>query len=168
MLSFLCSRQNCCPIYCPTLIGPQGPMGPQGPQGPAGATTVESILVGNDGTQTVTANSLVNLGTVVNSYGANITFTSPSTITLLAGTYYIVFQSLVANSSSSGDVGASMQVNGVVVPVAAKYVSATTTQTQIVLLYNLTVTSATTITILNASTVSNIYHDPSLSVLKLV
>lgn len=126
------------------------------------------MLVDNDGTQTVTANTLVDLGSIINSTGTSITFTSPNVVNLGVGTYILLFESLISNTSSdSGDVGASMLVNGTVVPNASEYTPATTTQSQFVLMHSLTVTAATTVSIRNGSSVSNQYHDTSLLILKI-
>ncbi len=150
---------------------PQGLTGATGPTGPTGATptiSLDSILVSNDGLQTVTTNSALNLGTVINTTGTNITFTAPNTVNITTpGTYYVLFEVLAANTSTSGDVGASMEINGTIVPTASEYVSSTTTQTQFVLQHNITITSNSTITINNNSTVSNNYHDSSISVIKI-
>ena len=161
------------------LIGPTGPTGATGPQGligptgPTGATgptpvvALDSTLVDNDGEQTVTAGSLVNLGTVINMTGTSAIYTAPDTVSLAAGTYYIHYDALISNTSTAGDVGASLLINGVVANNAAEYVPATTTETQISLQHSLTVTSTTLVTIQNASTVSNQFHDSSLFVLKI-
>ena len=149
--------------------GPQGLQGVVGPTGPTGpAVTIDSALVDNDGTQTVAADSLVDLGTLINSTGTSITFTSPNTINLAEpGSYYILYSTLVSNTGAAGDVGASLLVNGTVVNNASEYVPATSTQTQIVAQHSLTITDPTTITISNESTVSNDYHDSSLSIIKI-
>ena len=149
--------------------GPTGPIGPTGPTGPKGpSVALDSILVDNDGTQIVAANSLINLGTLINSTGTSLTFTAPSTVNLSPGTYYILYESLISNvAGSPGDVGASLLLNGSIVNNASEYVPATTTQTQIVLQHNVTLTSTSTIQIKNISNVRNSYHDSSLSVIKI-
>lgn len=134
---------------------------------PTPTPTIDSILVDNDGEQSVAANNLVDLGEIINSTGTSITYTSPNTVTLEPGTYYILWECLVFNESTAGDIGASMLVNGVVAPNASEYMPATETETQSILQHNITVTADTTISILNASTVTNNYHDSSLSVIKL-
>ncbi len=97
-----------------------------------------------------------------------MTFTSPNTVNLtVPGTYYILYECLISNVSTAGDVGASMLINGTVVGNAAEYVPATSTQTQIVLQHNVTIAEPTTLTIENRSTVSNNYHDSSLSIIKI-
>ena len=60
-----------------------------------------------------------------------------------------------------------MLVNGVAANNASEYVPATTTQTQIALQHSITIAGNTTIQISNESTVSNNYHDSSLSILKI-
>lgn len=179
-----CCLSTCKPIMinCPTgstgatgPIGPTGVTGPIGPTGPTGATGpvgtftgLDSILVDNDETQAVTSNSLVNLGSVINSTGSSITFSTPSTVTLTEpGTYYILYEALVSNVAAAGDVGATMLVNGVAANNDSEYVPATTTQTQIALQHSITIAGNTTIQISNESTVSNNYHDSSLSILKI-
>ena len=148
------------------LTGNTGDIGPTGPTGPT--LSIDSILVDNDGTQSVTASSLVDLGTVINSTGSSITFTSPNTINLTeSGTYLIQYDALIANTSTAGNVGASLLINGSVVPNASEYVPASTNQAQFVLQHNLTITTATTVSISNNSSVSNDYHDSSLSILKI-
>lgn len=162
------------------LIGPTGPTGPIGPQGlqgiqgltgPTGPTgtvsALDSILVDNDGTQPIAANSLVDLGTIVNSTGSSIIFTPPTTVTLEPGSYNITYHTLVSNAGAAGDVGASLVINGVVASNAAEYVPATTTQTQIALQHSVTVTDTTTVEVQNDSTVTNNYHDSSLLILKI-
>lgn len=164
-------RTLCCcgPTGARGPTGPTGPSGgPTGPTGPSGTVVaLDSILVDNDGIQTVAPNSLVDLGTVINSTGTSATFTAPNTVTLDAGTYYILYETLVSNTSTAGDVGASMLLNGTVVSNASEYVPATSTQTQIVLQHNATVVDGTTISINNGSSVSNNYHDSSLSIIKI-
>lgn len=96
-------------------------------------------------------------------------FTAPNIITLNEpGTYLMHFDSLIRNTAaSSGDVGASLLINGVVAPNASEYVSATTTETQISLQHSVTINDPANVTIQNLSTASNNYHDTSLSVIKL-
>ena len=150
--------------------GPIGATGATGPTGPTGPTaTIDSILVDNDGTQTVTANSFVDLGETINSTGTSLTFTEPDTVNLVEpGTYLISYESLISNTAGSpGDVGASLLINGTVINNAAEYVPATQTQTQINLQHNVTITEPATVQIQNASSVSNTYHDLSLSILRL-
>ncbi len=149
--------------------GPTGATGATGPTGPTATVALDSILVDNDVTMLTPANTLVDLGDVINMTGTSIIFTAPDTVTLDPGTYYIVYTTLVSNDATPGDVGASMVIDGTVVSNAAEYVPATTTQTQIVLQHNVNIADAgTTLQIRNASTVSNNYHDSSLSVIKLV
>ena len=78
-----------------------------------------------------------------------------------------MYDSPISNAGATGDVGASLLVNGVVAPNASEYVAATTTETQITLQHSITVTTPTTISVSNNSPVSNIYHDSSLSLIKL-
>lgn len=144
-----------------------GPTGPTGPTGPEATVSLDSILVDNDGTQTVTAGSLVNLGSEINSTGSALTFTAPNTITVEPGSYYILYESLISNTAAAGDVGASLIINGTVAANASEYVPATSTQTQIALQHNMTVGATTTIQVRNNSNVSNDYHDSSLSVIKI-
>lgn len=160
------------------LVGPQGPQGIQGrpgARGPMGATgptgpaaTIDSILVDYDGIQTVSAGSLINLGTVINSTGTSLTFSVPDTVNLVeAGTYFIQFSALVANTSASGDVGASMLINGAIAHNASEYILPSSVDIKIFLQHSVTITAMKTVQIRNYSTVSNNYHDTSLSVLKL-
>lgn len=140
-----------------------------GSTGPTGrSATIDSILVDNDGVQTVVSNALVNLGTQINSTGTSITFTAPNTVTLAApGSYLIQYDALIANTAASGDVGVTMLVNGTVVPNASEYVVASSNEAQFVVQHSLTITTPTTITLSNRSPVSNDYHDSSLSIIKL-
>ena len=155
------------------LIGPTGPTGATGATGATGPTgptaTIDSILVDNDGSQTVTANSLVDLGETINSTGTSLTFADPDTVNLVEpGTYLISYESLISNTAGSpGDVEASLLINGTVINNASEYVPATQTQTQINLQHNVTITEPATVQIQNTSTVSNIYHDSSLSIIRL-
>ncbi len=151
------------------IQGVTGPTGPMGATGPTGATPIiPSSLIDNDNTLTVPVNGLVDLGTVINTTGTAITFTAPNTVTLnQAGTYFILYHCLVANTSAAGSVGASMLVNGTVVGNASEYVPATTDEVQIALQHSITITSPTTISISNRSNVSNEYHDSSLYIMKI-
>ena len=83
------------------------------------------------------------------------------------GTYFIQFSALVANTSTPGDVGASMLVDGIIAHNASEYILASSVETKISLQHSVTTTSLATVQIRNSSTVSNNYHDASLSVLKL-
>lgn len=148
-----------------TCYGKTGPTGPTGPTG--SVQSLDSILLGNDGIITIASKANVSLGTIVNQTGSTISYTSPDSVILSPGTYLIQFSTLVANTSSSGDRGASLAVNGVIIPTASEYVSSGTSQIAIVLQHNITVNNTDKITIINASTVSNNYHDSSLSVLKI-
>lgn len=149
--------------------GATGPIGPTGPQGPTGtAATIDSILVDYDETQAVSAGSFVDLGSIINLTGTSLTFSAPDTVNLIEpGTYFIQFSALVANTSTPGDVGASMLVDGVAVHNASEYIVASSVETKISLQHNVTTTSMATVQIRNGSTVSNNYHDASLSVIKL-
>ena len=153
------------------FVIPSGATGPTGPTGPMGVTptvSLDSILFDNDGIQIVASGGLVDLGDVINMTGTSIIYTAPDTITIESGTYYILYSALVRNTATtSGDVGVTLFVNGVMVPNASEYVAATTTETQMVLQHNLTVTELTTISVSNISPVSNQYHDSSLSIIKL-
>lgn len=147
-------------------IGPTGTTGPTGPTGPS--ATIDSILVDYDETQAVSSGSFVDLGTVINSTGTSLTFSAPDTVNLIEpGTYFIQFSALVANTSTPGDVGASMLVDGIIAHNASEYILASSVETKISLQHSMTTTSMATVQIRNSSTVSNNYHDASLSVLKL-
>ena len=162
------------PIGLTGLTGPTGPTGPIGLTGPTGPTgpvaTINSILTANDGIQSVTASGLVDLGAEINSTGASLTFTAPNTVTIAeAGTYLINFSSLIMSGGTAGNLGASLQINGTIVPTASEYVDSTampgfSTELQ----HNYTATAGDTITIINSSTVANNFHDPTLSVIRLV
>ena len=176
---------SCC---CPNMVGPTGPTGPigltgptgatgpTGPTGPTGATgatgpasTIDSILVGNDGIESVATNGLVDLGTEINSTGSSITFTAPNTVTLSAGTYLINFSSLIVSGGTAGDLGASLQINGTTVPTASEYISsATVSAFSTELQHNYTASDGDTITIINQSPITNNFRGPTLSVIKLV
>ena len=146
--------------------GPTGATGPTGPTGPS--ATIDSILVDYDETQAVSSGSFVDLGTVINSTGTSLTFNAPDTVNLIEpGTYFIQFSALVANTSTPGDVGASMLIDGIVAHNASEYILASSVETKISLQHSVTTTAMTTVQIRNSSTVSNNYHDASLSVLKL-
>lgn len=111
------------------------------------------------------------MGTLINSTGTSLIYTAPDTVTINEpGTYFILYHTLVANTATAaGDVGASLVINGDIISNAAEYVPATTTQTQIALQHNITVNEGfpIPIEILNDSSVANIYHDSSLSIIKL-
>ena len=156
------------------VTGPTGPQGPTGVTGPTGATgatgtvaTLDSSLIDNDGTVQVAANANVPLGEQINATGTSIVYTAPDTVTIEPGTYYILYHALISNGAASGDVGASLILNDQVVNNAAEYVPATTTQTQITLQHNVTVTETTPLEIRNGSSVTNNFHDSSLSVIRL-
>ncbi|MDO5568909.1 MAG: hypothetical protein Q4G04_02195 [bacterium] len=160
------------PVCCGPTLGPTGATGPTGPTGATGPTgvapTIDSILVDNDGNQTVASNGLIDLGSVINSTGASLSFTAPNTITFVEpGTYLIHFETLANNTAATGDLGVSMVINGAVIPNASEYVAGTTTESQFVLQHNYTASAGDTLTIENISTVSNDYHDSSLSIIKL-
>lgn len=140
--------------------------GPRGPRGPAGSANLSSVLIDNDGTQNVSSNALVNLGILINQTGEDITYNN-NILTLTPGSYYIVYSALISNVNTPGDVGASLLINNEVIDNASEYVPATTTQTQIVLQHNLTITENATVSIRNSSSVANYFHDSSLSVLKI-
>lgn len=150
-------------------VGPTGLTGPTGPQGPTGpAGTNASILVNNANSQTVNTNTLLNLGTLINTTGSAMTFTPTNTVNLTAsGTYLIIFTTLVENTNTAGDAGASLLVNNVVATNASAYGPATTAFKEITLIHNVTIAAATTLTISNGSTVSNNYKNATMSVLKI-
>ncbi len=152
------SLTPCCCCY-----GPTGPTGPTGP-----AASIDTLLVSNDGRIATVANANLNLGVLVNSTGDSITFTSPDTISLEeAGTYIIQFTATAVNTEATGDIGASLNVNGTIVPAASLYESTQTNPLTIVLNYSLTITTNTNITVSNNSTVSNTYHDASIQITKV-
>src|SRR5574344_1150861 len=168
-MSKKCCRKNFDKkIIC--IAGPQGPRGVQGkqgdvgPQGPAGVNYLDSILLSFDRKQVVNTNSLVQFNSTINQTGTSITFNSPSTITVQSGTYFILFCALIANDSTAGDVGASIQVDGIIVPSASQYVPASSVQAQMVLQHSITVTVQTTIQVKNISPVANDFHDASISI----
>lgn len=151
------------------IQGPRGLQGIQGPTGPAGTTSTDSILVANDLIETVASDGLINFGSVINSTGTSITFSAPNDIVLTPGNYFILFSALVNNASASGNIGASISVNGTTVPTASEYVATQSTPVNIVLQHSVNVATGdtATITVGNLSSVSNNYHDPNLSVIKL-
>lgn len=152
-------------------IGPTGPTGPTGATGPTGPTaTLASILTVNDSTQSVPTNALVNLGDEINSTGTSLTYTAPNTITITEpGTYLINFTSLIVNGGTAGDIGATLQINGVSILTSSTYVPSTTINaTTIELTHNYNAVVGDEITITNTSTVANDFIDPTLSVVKLV
>lgn len=160
--------KKCKPLYCPRPTGPTGVTGPTGPTGATGNTPlINSILVDNDGTQAVSSRSLVNLGTLINSTGTTLTYTSPNTVNLEPGTYYILYEVLISNTSTAGDIGASLLLNGESVNNASEYIPSNSIQNQIVLQHNVTITENSIIQVKNNSNVSNNYHDSSLSILRL-
>ena len=168
----------------PGATGATGPTGPQGIPGPTGATgatgatgptgaagainTPPNILIGYDADQVVSSNGTVDFGNLINSTGSSITFAPPSTVTLQdPGTYYILYTALIYNTSTAGDVGATIEINGVPTHNASQYVPATFTETQMVLQHSVMITAPVTITVRNLSNVSNSFHDSSLAIFKL-
>lgn len=166
-----CSNNNGCRCCrgATGAMGPQGLMGATGPQGPAGV--IDSILVSLDETQSVASNAKLDLGDIVNSTGNDIVFVSPNEITLSEGTYLLQFSGIVGNTvASSGDIGATITIDGTVVSSASVYVPTATSIFCCVLQHNLTVASGDTasVNIINASSVSNNYRNITLSILKLI
>lgn len=171
-------------------IGPQGPTGPQGatgatgptgpqgiqgvpgPQGPAGSVaTLENMVVGTNNTQsqTVASGSNLSLGTLIESIGNEITFTSPNTINLAPGTYYINFKSLVSNTAGgSGTAGATLYINDQSVTSASMYLPTAQTANSIGFQHIVSVSAESTpVVVKNVGTVSNDYSLTSLAVIRL-
>lgn len=150
------------------FVIPAGDTGPTGPTGPK--ATIDSILVGNDGTQTIVTNGELNLGTLVNSTGTSLSFTSPNDIIVNeTGTYLVNVSSIINNApGSSGDLGLSLLINNTVVPTASEYIVTQTAAFSSELQHNFSATSGDIITVENRSTVSNNYHDLTISVIRLV
>ncbi|MGN0819591.1 MAG: hypothetical protein ACI4M6_04230 [Christensenellaceae bacterium] len=100
--------------------------------------------------------------------GTNITYASPDTVTLAAGTYYILFNSTVSNTEGgSGDLGATMQINGVDVPTATVYTPTQTSFYAVQLQHLATVANGTTLRILNGTDESKNYATTTLFILKV-
>lgn len=150
------------------FVIPAGDTGPTGPTGPK--ATIDSILVVNDGTQTIVTNGELNLGTLVNSTGTSLSFTSPNDIIVNeTGTYLVNVSSIINNApGSSGDLGLSLLINNTVVPTASEYIVTQTAAFSSELQHNFSATSGDIITVENRSTVSNNYHDLTISVIRLV
>ena len=148
--------------------GPQGPVGPAGPQGPAGAdglSEISSLLVANDATQTVTDDSLLDLGAAVGGVGTDISFTPPTTITLDEGTYLISASSV---ASGTAQAGMGITIDGASVATASQYVASTTPV--VVYVQHLTTVAAgssQTVSLINESGESNTYDDLTMSIIKL-
>lgn len=145
----------------------EGPPGPPGPPGPA--STIDSILTGYDGIQAVASNANLDLGTLINSTGDSLSFSAPNTVTVNEeGTYFINFSSIIYNTNSAGDLGVSLRINGTTVPTASEYITTQTSAFSSELQHNYDAQVGDTITLVNQSTVSNSYHDVTLSIIKLV
>ena len=101
-------------------IGPTGPTGPTGATGSTGATgpigpaaTIDSILTGTDGTETVQSGGTLNLGTEINSTGDSLTFNAPNEIVVNEdGTYLINFSSIINNAGTAGRFRGILAING--------------------------------------------------------
>lgn len=166
-----------------SIVGPTGPTGPTGVTGPTGPTgetgatgatgatgvvePIDSLFTNNLETQTVTAGSTLDLGSATTILGDGITFTSPNTIGLEPGTYYISFDSVASNTEDAGEVGTTFYLDGVAVANTAKYLPASTITSNLTNQYLVTVAEATTLTVVNDSTVSNDYEAVSVAVVKL-
>lgn len=154
---------RCKPTCC---YGPTGPTGATGPTGPI--ATIDSILIAYDRTQTVTTNSKLNLGVIINSTGTEFTFTAPNKLTINTdGTYLLNFSSIINSAGIAGDLGVSMMINGVVIPTAAEYIPYQAGFFSSELQHNYNASAGDIITFINASSGSNNYHDITLSVLRL-
>ena len=153
--------------------GVQGPTGPTGPTGATGATgplaTNDCILTGMDGKQSVAATKNINLGVVINSTGASLTFTSPYTIRFAsAGTYLIQVSSIIFNTTASKcNLGMTLNINGVSVPTASEYIATQTAVFTALLQHNYTAKVGDTLTVSNNSTGSNNYYDITVSIVRL-
>lgn len=110
------------------------------------------------------------MGTLVNSTGTSLSFTSPNDIIVNeTGTYLVNVSSIINNApGSSGDLGLSLLINNTVVPTASEYIVTQTAAFSSELQYNFSATSGDIITVENRSTVSNNYHDLTISVIRLV
>lgn len=163
-------------VCCYGLQGPTGPTGIQGPTGAQGVTgptgpsfSIDSILTGNDGSQTVGNNGLLNLGQLINSTGSSLSFVAPNQVIINeSGTYLINFSSIIDSAGSSGDLGVSLRINGTIVPTASEYINFQSSAFSSELQHNYNATAGDVITVINSSAASNIYHDSTLSIIRLV
>ena len=147
--------------------GATGPIGPQGPAGPAGVSEISAILTANPATQTVASGGLFDLGAVVGAVSTDVSFTPPSTLTFSEGTY-LISANVVTSAGNTGASGASLAVNGVVVPTASIYTTSTTEQS-IVLQHVLVVPagSTSTLTVVNEDADATGYQNVTVSAVKL-
>lgn len=105
---------------------------------------------------------------MINSTGESLSFTSPNKIIFKsAGTYLIQFSTLAENTTANGDLGASMLINGVIIPTASAYTKGFTVQKQYIFQHNYKANTNDILTFYNKSTVSNNYHDATVSIIKL-
>ena len=149
------------------LTGATGPTGAVGPTGPS--ATIDSILVGNDGTQSAASNTNIPMGTQINATGTSLSYTAPNQITVNeAGSYLINVSSIINNTSAAGDLGISLAINGTVVPTASEYIATQAGSFSSELQHNYNATAGDIITLTNTSTVSNDYHDTTVSIIRLV
>lgn len=152
-------------------VGPQGPVGPIGPQGPVGpagpATTIDALATSEPTTNTVASGALIPLGTQVGANGSAITYTTPTTITLGAGTYYVLFNTTAdSTNGTTTSVGASLNVNGAPVTTATNYVTSTVPEA-IIIQHLLTAADGTTLSFSNGAGTTTLYTDTKVSVLKI-
>ena len=161
-----CLLQRCCQGNINRI--PIGTIPPPTPiPTPTPISTASAIMLANETTQTVASGGLLNLGGIITNSGQDIIYTSPNTITLSPGTYYISFSSVVTNTDGAGSAGITIQENGVAVPSTAKYVEGTAVGEVVGTQYLITATDTTQISVVNLSTVSNNYAQSNLIVTKL-
>ncbi len=77
------------------------------------------------------------------------------------------FSSIINNAGTPGDLGVTLQINGVTVPTASEYIANQATSFSSELQHNFVASAGDIITFINTSPVSNNYHDITLSIIKL-
>lgn len=148
--------------------GPAGATGATGPAGPAGATaTNENAMLFNPAAQTVAAGDALSFtGTQINSTG-DITASGTDGLTLTAGEYLVTFRS-DAVTADAGVLGASLALDGTVLPYATTLISSPAAETQgLTLTAILDLTAAQTLTVINSSGAEATYTNSTLTVVKL-
>jgi hypothetical protein len=132
------------------------------------------LLVGNTETSSVANNGSIPLGAIVNSTGTDIGFSSPDTITIKAGTYFIlvncivsVSSSVFSNNISKKNVGATLMLNGTAVATASTYVDSSDDPVTITLQHLATVASDSTLKVINSSGIMNDQQSTTVTVIKL-
>lgn len=152
--------------------GPQGVAGPAGPQGPAGAdgtaATTENALRYNTATVTTAAGANVDLPTVqINSPDGSITESGTDGLTLAPGQYLLSFTSDVG-STSTGNAGAALALDGAPIPSASASVRQTPSDVERITINTIAnVDAPSTLTVQNNTSTPNTFTNSTLTAVKL-